>query len=954
MNFKGKKLWISLALVFTMIIGNFGVLFAAEKAKVDEKLSTDSMEMRINDKLGLRIISSIDQDYLNELKASGKTVEYGTIILPGSVLEANNGAELTIDGKYISKGTTYTPMKIVANQNLKIENNKVYFTGVLTGLKDSNFNTRYAARAYIKIDDDIAYSEQTLMQSSYTVAQEMVGSLERSSEEKNWIVQNIIDVCDEYKGFYRDTLTITQDVIVNGNYDLKGSSSVRNYKNVIIDSSVQSGQINFSDIRIRNLKVSSEANVTINAEKTIFDSIDTVMKTRSVRSSGNVVLNLKQGTNVPALNVSNNMTVNGNLTINRLTLSNPADLKINLPVGTVVVDINAKGSSLILNKNADNVILNADIAVSGNGQINNLNINNKVDDTVINNVIGNVTVSNSASGSNFELNASVGNIILNGSGTIITGNGNVDKVEDKGNNNVEITVNYSIESIEVKGMNRMIVTLSNATKESLTKEDMAIICHGGTLMTILNVTTDDNKTYNISTSTFAKDDTYTFSIVLDKENVIQKDFSYKVNCPTVTNATVLRSEETRAELDLFGVDEGGYVYIYIPGHTQIIEKSRKNNDINVDLVKKGYRQEIKTGFNKVLISGLTKEISYRLYYVLESYDGRTSEVHGPLEINGKVQEDPNISNKYQITSVEENPRNTITIKLNKAPKEVLTLQNFSFICPANSAITTDKATLTTSQDRLTYTIVIPENYGHYDNQYTAKITFSDGTVAKKKFVVHFNPPRVTSEKVERTAEDRIKFSFTSDEAGTWYIGTYSWNNAIGSENNTPKAIDVINGKVSATKKEMFTGYNDIEIPYNGTDKSVFMVYVDKAGNYQAGYASHVDKIPEYVPPVDPDPVLPIDIKSVEAEVYWGTDIIVEFTEVPDQSYSWNNRITFAVVSGGTLPGLLSLSTSMDYDKKQLNINIMNAELTVGATYKIMIDVDKDGKTYKLEKDFVVK
>ena len=49
-------------------------------------------------------------------------------------------------------------------------------------------------------------------------------------------MKKIIDVCDEYKGFYRDTLTITQSDIVNDNYDLNGTSSIRNYKNVIIDS----------------------------------------------------------------------------------------------------------------------------------------------------------------------------------------------------------------------------------------------------------------------------------------------------------------------------------------------------------------------------------------------------------------------------------------------------------------------------------------------------------------------------------------------------------------------------------------------------------------------------------------------------------------------------------------------------------------------------------------------
>ena len=102
---------------------------------------------------------------------------------------------------------------------------------------------------------------------------------------------------------------------------------------------------------------------------------------------------------------------------------------------------------------------------------------------------------------------------------------------------------------------------------------------------------------------------------------------------------------------------------------------------------------MKTGFNKVLISGLEEGISYQLYYVMEAHDGRTSDVLGPITVSGNVQEDPNISSEYQIVSVGEKPKNTITVELNKAPAEELTLDNFSFICPTGSPITTDKAQL---------------------------------------------------------------------------------------------------------------------------------------------------------------------------------------------------------------------------------------------------------------------
>ncbi|MFR6124156.1 hypothetical protein, partial [Faecalibacillus intestinalis] len=89
------------------------------------------------------------------------------------------------------------------------------------------------------------------------------------------------------------------------------------------------------------------------------------MEARSVRSSGKVVLNLKEGSNLPNLVAASNMTVNGDLTIDNLLVSNLADLSINLAVGNITVNASANGSILTLNKNVDNVILNGSAIVSG-------------------------------------------------------------------------------------------------------------------------------------------------------------------------------------------------------------------------------------------------------------------------------------------------------------------------------------------------------------------------------------------------------------------------------------------------------------------------------------------------------------------------------------------------------------------------------------------------------------
>lgn len=431
--------------------------------------------------------------------------------------------------------------------------------------------------------------------------------------------------------------------------------------------------------------------------------------------------------------------------------------------------------------------------------------------------------------------------------------------------------------------------------------------------------------------------------------IIQKNFSYKVDCPTVSNATVLRSETTRAEFDLFDVDEGGYVYVYIPGHSQV---SRAGEAIpSVETVKKGYKQDMKTGFNKVIIKGLEEGISYPLYYALEAYDGRTSDVMGPLTINGSVQEDPNISTEYEIVSVSEKPRNTITIQLNKAPAEELTLANFSFICPSDSEITIDKATLKVSADRRTYTIVIPENYGHKDNQYTAKITFSDGTVAKKTFVVEFNPPETTLHKVERIAEDRVRYTFTSDKDGVFYFGTYNFNDSYNWENNTPTPEQILNGEVSTLAKTMYKGNNSVELPYNGTDKDWFAIHVDNLGNYK-NFTEH-DKIPAYIPPKPEETEF-----AIESVVYnknysdsMRTCLDITFT-APIDELPMQELIKFEVISGSSVGKLLLERSFLDTEQKVVRIRSLNAAFKPG-TYKINMYVYKDGMPKKVSKEFVI-
>ena len=888
-----NKICKVLLLALTFVLGSTGFALAAEN---EIHISTESMEIRSEGKTGLRTISAIDKAYLEQLKAEGKEVTYGTVAVPASALEAAGG-ELQIGGSYALKGKAYKALEIPAEKNWKTTEEKVYYTGVLTGISGAGFNTRYAVRSYMKVDGQVFYGN-TLVQSAYVTAQEMLKSSEVSTDQKKWLAKNVLDACDTAKKVTQDTLTITSEQVKGGIYTVNATEKVRNYNKVVVDSSVQGGEIVLNQLRVKNLEVAADADCTVTANDTVFDQIGK-SAAGAGRAAGNFTLNLGAGSSVAKLVAGSNMTVNGALKI--------AEVEVAEVVQGFTVNVPAEE----------------------------------------------LLVSEAAGGSMITVNGTVENAILNGDNSTIGGSGKLDKVQDNGNNQVEVEVGEeiltnSIVSVEVRGMSRMIVTLEKATTQPLAVEDMRIICHGGKEMTLLSAKTEDNRVYEVSTSVFAKDDTYTFSMEIAPGKIISKYFSYKVDCPTVSDATVLRSEATRAEFDLFDVDEGGYVYVYLPGHTQV---SRAAEEIpSVDTVKKGYRKEMKTGFNKVLISGLEEGISYQLYYVMEAHDGRTSDVLGPITVSGNVQEDPNISSEYQIVSVGEKPKNTITVELNKAPAEELTLDNFSFICPTGPPITTDKAQLFVSEDRKVYTIVIPENYGHKDNQYIAKVTFSDGTVAKKSFVVEYNPPRITEQKVERISETSFRYSFVSDESGTLYYGTYNFNGSYNWENNTPTGDQLVGGEIASSQIQMHSGYNQVEISYNGTDKDYFALPVDVYGNY-AGYTEH-DKIPAYVPQVPEEPKLAIEsIFYNKEESDYGTCLDVTFTTAIDD-FPNQALIKFTVIQGTSVGKVLLETSFLDESHTKLRMRTLNGAFGPG-TYKVSMYVSKDGQLQKVEKEFII-
>lgn len=110
------------------------------------------------------------------------------------------------------------------------------------------------------------------------------------------------------------------------------------------------------------------------------------------------------------------------------------------------------------------------------------------------------------------------------------------------------TEEFVIQSVEVMGSGRIRVTLNRKTEQPLALEAFSIICNsGGSDMTILSVSTEDNMVYDLST-TYYRDQEYDLQITLADGTAISKVFTYRTDCAQIAGINAVRTSATEATI----------------------------------------------------------------------------------------------------------------------------------------------------------------------------------------------------------------------------------------------------------------------------------------------------------------------------------------------------------------------------------------------------------------------
>ena len=501
----------------------------------------------------------------------------------------------------------------------------------------------------------------------------------------------------------------------------------------------------------------------------------------------------------------------------------------------------------------------------------------------------------------------------------------------------------SIDKVESVKNGLVRVTLNKATDKVLTKDQFSIICTGaGKDMTVLSVSTQDNKVYDLATSYF-DDNTYSLGIILEDGKLIEKDFVSKFDCPEISGAEMIRLDGTSAEFT-FVSDTSGTFY-YGLGKAEEARTLFNEEPTAEELMEKGTKVDMKYQYNEIQITSLEADTPYTLYYVAVDGDNKVTPVKRiqiaaePVQVPEQGEFSIVDAKGFTLSATDFfDEMGGFELVLNQATKEPLTLEDFTIICPKNGKLTLGRVE---TQDNKTYKVYMKRGYNFVSgNTYTATITFKDGTEVSKKFFVDVWVDDATEFNIKATTDGVIQVSFKTKEAGKIYYDVTDEDQ----KNDKPKDPSELykNGKV----KEIKAGYNILEGIEAKAGQWFRYALEDELGNRMTFYS--YEEVPAYVADIPGKPgenEEELEVTNIEVDDSDGSPILVITFNKPIKINSANTRD----IRVTNVEGKYAIDAEYDFfaetDTLKLKFrNVKDLVLTPGEhdlTFKLTYE-DKDG------------
>ncbi len=417
------------------------------------------------------------------------------------------------------------------------------------------------------------------------------------------------------------------------------------------------------------------------------------------------------------------------------------------------------------------------------------------------------------------------------------------------------TAEFMIQSVEVTGKGHIRVTLNQKTQQPLAKEAFSIICNsGGSDMTILSVSTEDNMVYNLSTS-YYRDQEYDIEITLPDGTRISRVFEYRTDCAEISSINAVRTGATEAAVTYISNEPGTFYYLLrengqslaraASSLMEVAETAEAAEPTEAEIINNGIRTEMEQHENTITVTGLKEGMSYTVYYVAVNTEEKSTLVNS-FSIDGKVHEETAEAIKGAKAFAEKLNVNEylygFEIELEAATSEALTIEQFNISCPLNE---TELEKVSTSDNR-TYRVymkrgTIPKG----NNTYTILINMKDGTQLKGTCYLDLEAPQVSIWDFEWIDETTVKVMVNSNEAGFLY---YAIQDTVEGE-GTVEGKDPSQIYAGGTKVKMGYGLNYITVQGIREGQWFCCASEDNRENREDFYT--YKRIPAYTAP-DPD------------------------------------------------------------------------------------------------------
>lgn len=606
---------------------------------------------------------------------------------------------------------------------------------------------------------------------------------------------------------YKELTITSPDVVVE-------NASVETLK---IDAAVGDGDVTLRNVTAANLQIYGGGRNSIHIEGTTVENMVVARKEDAVR----VVVDAASSVNMASLNEQTVLEAEGQIA--ELHVNAKSELTIKGNVAKLNVTDAAKESAILVEGSVASLISDAQLAnLTGKDKVTDLQVNEKTaSDKTGQTANKNQNQKNPVKPANKNNSVSNTGSHTGGQNNSPVINGNVNPPQGGGSGGNPPVSTPSAEKIVIDRVQseyaKLIVTLSAPTSAPVAKEQISILCNsGGSDMTILNVTTTDNKTYEISTAVY-KDNDYEIYMTLPDGTTISKVFEVRNDAPALTKLEATRINEGNA--DLFFVSDSSGEFYYLLQESSVLRAAPSVP--TADQVKsQGIKTTLNYQANNIRISNLKTDVGYEVYYLAVDHNGKESLVQGPVYIGAKPAQEPQ-QNAIQIVDAKATDR-YFDITLSGKPAEELSLANFSISCPASTSLHLGRMEKLSDTQ---YRLHMQEGYFFQDmNNYTVIITYNDKSISKHKFFVDLSSPTFSMPTVTRNSDTEAIFDFRSNEKGTmWYLCLDK--DLINSDVTVDQVLS------QGTMISFVEGNNRITL--NGVtaaSKTLFYVYEDLLGN----------------------------------------------------------------------------------------------------------------------------